>query len=276
MRLFLAWLLASAVGAQPPRFEVTFPASLEAGPITGRLFVTLFQRADIEPRIAAYQSARFRIGRVPIFAIDVDQLAPGQTAIVDAKAIGYPLANMKELPPGDYYAQAVLNVYTQYHRSDGHTIWAHQDHWEGQRWAYSPGNLLSTPVKVHLDASRGFQVKLALDHKIPDLEPPHDTKWVKWVRIKSDLLTKFWGVPQELGATILLPKGYDEHPDAHYPVVYIQTHFSLEPPFGFTDDPSPPPAPIQLSPPSARSNVESSRPFGGGGKKETGYEFYQS
>src|SRR5581483_10110533 len=63
MRLFLAWLMASAVGAQPPRFEVTFPASLEAGPITGRLFVTLFQRADIEPRIAAYQSARFRIGR---------------------------------------------------------------------------------------------------------------------------------------------------------------------------------------------------------------------
>ncbi|MDT9136442.1 hypothetical protein RSW15_25240, partial [Escherichia coli] len=67
------------------------------------------------------------------------------------------------MPAGDYYAQAVLNVYTQYKRSDGHTIWAHQDHWEGQRWAYAPGNLLSTPVKVHLDPARGFQVKLAFD-----------------------------------------------------------------------------------------------------------------
>jgi hypothetical protein len=276
MRSLIALTLAATLGAQQPRFEVTFPASLNTGPITGRLFVTLFQRADIEPRIAAYQSARFRTGRVPIFAIDVDQLAPGQSAVVDAKAVGYPLANMRDLPAGDYYAQAVLNVYTQYHRSDGHTIWAHQDHWEGQRWAYAPGNLLSTPVKVHLDPRKGFNVQMAFDHKIPPLEPPHGTKWVKWVRIKSDLLTKFWGVPQELGATILLPKGYDEHPDTYYPVLYIQTHFSLDPPFGFTDDPSPPPPPIQLAPPSARSNVESSRPFGGGGKKETGYEFYQS
>src|SRR5579862_3653379 len=276
MRSLIALLLASTLGAQQPRFEVTFPASLSNGPMTGRLFVTLFQRADIEPRIAAYQSARFRTGRVPIFAIDVEQLAPGQAAIVDAKAVGYPLANLKALPAGDYYAQAVLNVYTQYHRSDGHTIWAHQDHWEGQRWAYSPGNLLSTPLKVHLDPAKGFQVKLNFDHKIPDLEPPHDTKWVKWIRIKSDLLTKFWGVPQELGATILLPQGYEEHPDVHYPVLYIQTHFSLDPPFEFTDNPSPPPPPIRLAPPSARSNVESARPFGGGGKKETGYELYQS
>src|SRR5580704_2187807 len=276
MRSLIALTLAATLGAQQPRFEVTFPASLNTGPITGRLFVTLFQRADIEPRIAAYQSARFRTGRVPIFAIDVDQLAPGQSAIVDAKAVGYPLANLRDLPAGDYYAQAVMNVYTQYRRSDGHTIWAHQDHWEGQRWAYAPGNLLSTPVKVHLDPAKGFTVKLAFDHTIPPLEPPHDTKWVKWVRIKSDLLTKFWGVPQELGATVLLPKGYDEHPDAYYPVVYIQTHFSLDAPFGFTEDPAPPPAPIQLAPSSARSNVESARPFGGGGKKETGYDFYQS
>lgn len=138
-----------------PRFEVSFPASLSAKPITGRVFVTLFTRNDVEPRIAAYQSARVRVGRIPFFAADVDQLAPDAKAVVDTSAVGYPLWNLRDLPAGDYYAQAVFNVYTQYHRADGHTIWAHQDQWEGQRWAYAPGNLVSTPIKVHSTRRRG-------------------------------------------------------------------------------------------------------------------------
>ncbi|MFY7947884.1 MAG: hypothetical protein ACOVRP_01595, partial [Gemmatimonas sp.] len=137
------------------RFAVRFPASLNAAPITGRLFVALYQRNDVEPRIAAYQSARTRIGRVPFFAIDVEQQAPGTWAMLNDNAVGYPYWSIRDIPPGDYYAQAVLNVYTRFARADGHTIWAHQDQWEGQRWAFSPGNLISTPVKVRVDPTRG-------------------------------------------------------------------------------------------------------------------------
>ena len=36
---------------------------------------------------------------------------------------------------------------------------------------------------------------------------------------------------------MLLPKGYDTHPDVRYPVVYDQGHFSLQAPFGFRADP---------------------------------------
>ena len=36
---------------------------------------------------------------------------------------------------------------------------------------------------------------------------------------------------------MLLPKGYDAHPDVRYPVVYDQGHFSLRAPFGFRPDP---------------------------------------
>ena len=134
--------LASTIGCNhpsSPQFQVSFPASLNAEPITGRVFITLFTRNDVEPRIAAYQSARVRVGRIPFFAADVDQLKPGDWASVDTSAVGYPLWNIKDLPAGDYYAQAVFNVYTQYHRADGHVMWAHQDHGDGQRWAYSPG-----------------------------------------------------------------------------------------------------------------------------------------
>jgi len=262
-----------------PGFDVRFPASMSAQPITGRIFVTLFQRNDVEPRIAAYQSARVRVGRIPYFSIDVDQLRPGQWAAVDTSADGYPFDNIRDLPAGDYYAQAVFNVYTQYKRADGHVIWAHQDQWDGQRWAYAPGNLVSTPIKVTLDPKKGFRVELSFDHVLPPIDYPPDTKWVKHFKIESSTLTKWWGVPQYLGATVLLPKGYDEHPNTRYPVVYIQGHFDLTAPFGFTDDPNPPSAamtPVRLTPSDPRSNVEGARAFGGGGKKESGYEFYRS
>ena len=118
-----AVVLASlATLASPPyaaqgigtRIEVSFPNSLRGEPVTGRLFVALSPTKEPEPRIAAYNSARARTGKVPFFAIDVDQLQPGQTAVIDATSIGFPYWSLKDLPAGDYYLQALLNVYTQF------------------------------------------------------------------------------------------------------------------------------------------------------------------
>jgi hypothetical protein len=269
----------AAAAEKETQFLVSFPESLSSTPITGRVFVTLYTKDDVEPRIAAYQSARVRVGRVPFFAADIDQLKPGQPATLDASSVGYPLWSMRDLPAGDYYAQAVLNVYTQYHRADGHTIWAHQDHWDGQRWAYSPGNFLSTPVKVHLDPAQGFKIELAFDHKLPPIDEPKDTNWVKHVKIQSEILTKWWGEPQQLGAIVLLPKGYEDHPNTYYPVVYQMNHFSLDAPFGFNENPDSKDSsmtPVQLAPVNPRSNVEGPRAWMGGGMKETGHELYTS
>jgi len=257
------------------RFAVRFPASLNAAPITGRLFVALYQRNDVEPRIAAYQSARTRIGRVPFFAIDVEQQAPGTWAMLNDNAVGYPYWSIRDIPPGDYYAQAVLNVYTRFARADGHTIWAHQDQWEGQRWAFSPGNLISAPVKVRVDPTRGFVIRLDLDRKIPPIEVEPDTRWVKRIKFESPLLTKWWGHPQYLGATVLLPRDYDEHPETRYPVVFVQDHFSLAAPFNFTTADTPSTPGLNLAAPGMWSAAEIGRPVGGAGKRESGFEFYQ-
>jgi hypothetical protein len=62
---------------------------------------------------------------------------------------------------------------------------------------------------------------------------PPDTEYVKRFRIKSDILSTWWGQPIYLGATVLLPRGYAEHPDARYPVNYIQGHFSTAAPDRF-------------------------------------------
>jgi hypothetical protein len=273
---FAVPLRAAPLTAQSDgRFEVRFPATLARTPLTGRVFVALYPRNDAEPRIAAYQSARTRVGRIPFFAVDVEQLAPGAWATLDTSAIGYPYWSLREIPPGDYYVQAVLNVYTQYKRADGHTIWAHQDQWEGQRWAFAPGNLVSTPVKVRVDPAQGFRVQLTFDHKIPPIEVERDTRWVKRIKFQSPMLTKWWGHPQYLGATVLLPKGYDEKPNTRYPVVFVQDHFTLVAPFNFaTADTQASPG-LNLAVPGTWTAAEIGRPSGGSGKRESGYEFYQ-
>lgn len=266
---------SAPAGSERTKFTITFPESLNGGPVTGRVFICIAPSDTVEPRIAAYQSARMRTGRVPFFAADIDALQPGKTAVVDAGdgTLGYPLNEMKDLAPGDYYVQAVMNVYTEFKRSDGHTIWAHMDQWDGQRWAYSPGNLVSKPVKVHLDPREGFNVTLEFDHKLPEIKVPEDTKWVKHIKMQSPMLTKFWGHPIYLGATILLPRDYDTETTRRYPVIYEQGHFSLNAPFGFRTEKLA--SDTIRNPKWIRSNVEAPKPWTGNGVTQSGYELYQ-
>jgi hypothetical protein len=228
-----AVLVHPAMRLAEAKFEVSFPASIDQGPITGRVFVIISKNGQPEPR---FQAGSYS-GSVPFFGLDVDALRAGEGAVIDTSVLGYPLRSLSELPAADYYVQAVLNVYTQVHRKDGHTIWVHMDEWEGQRWNRSPGNLMSEVQKVHLDPAAGFDVNLSLSKKLPPIQVPPDTAWVKRVKIQSRMLSEFWGHPIYLGATLLLPKGYEENPSQKYPAIYIQGHFGLGNPFGFTDQP---------------------------------------
>jgi hypothetical protein len=248
---------AGCGGASGLRFETSFPASAHNQAITGRMFVVLSTKSEPEPIL---QAGSWTL-RSPLFGADVDQLQPGQPAVIDRSTYGYPLASLADLPAGDYYVQALLNVYTECHRSDGHTVWVHLDQWEGQQFNRSPGNLFSGVQKIHLDAKAGYDVKLSLDHVIPPIKMPGDTEWVKHIKIQSAMLTKFWGQPIYLGATVLLPKDYDKHPNVSYPVVYEQGHFSLRPPLGFSTTP---PSPAEL---------ERAGPFAS--RLEWGYDLYQ-
>ena len=202
------------------QFAVTVPASLEAHPVDGRVLVIVARTNDQEPR--------FQVGRglssQPIFGVDVDGLRPGQAAVIDATTRGWPVESVREIPAGTYWVQAVLNVYTTFHRADGHVIKAHMDQWEGQHWNRSPGNLVSAPQQVTIGPSAGT-IRITLSQRIPPIEPPQDTKYVKHIKFRSDKLSAWWGHDIYLGAFVLLPPGYDEHPDAHYPVAYYQDHF---------------------------------------------------
>src|SRR6185437_9962001 len=212
------------------RFEISFTKSAHEQPITGRLFLAISMDNRPEPR---YEVGSY-FKSVPFWGKDAEQLEPGKNIVIDTSVLGYPVANLRDLPEGDYYVQAVMNVYTQYHRADGHTIWAHQDQWEGQHFNTSPGNLISSVQKIHYDPSKDQEFSLVLDSVLPAIKLPEDTKQVKHFKIKSKILSDFWGHDMYLGAAILLPKDYNQHPDVHYPVVYEQGHFSLGAPEGFS------------------------------------------
>ena len=160
-------------------------------------------------------------------------MRPGTPVVLDQDTLGYPVRNMAELPAGTYSVQALLHVYTKFERADGHTVWLPMDRGEGQQFHLAPGNLVSEPQTVALDPGRGFALEFALTKKIPPIPTPPDTEYVKRVRLKSERVSKFWGRDMFMEASVLLPKGYDEHPDVHYPVLYYQGHHFENPPFFF-------------------------------------------
>ena len=219
LRLTLVFGLASwSLSAQT--FSVTYSKNFSAQPLDGRLFLLLSTDASAEPRFQIDDSPRSQI----MFGVTVDGWAAGQAKLVDASAKGYPIRSLKDLPPGEYTVQAVLNKYETFHRSDGKTVKLHPDMGEGQHWNISPGNLYSKPKKITVGPNAA-PVNVELTEVIPPIKPPQDTKYIRHIRIQSNVLTKFWRRPMFIGAAILVPDGFDEHPSAHFPLIIFHDHF---------------------------------------------------
>src|SRR5512146_3433174 len=168
------------------RFEISFPASLESKPLDGHIMLCISTEAKPEPR---YQLREETAQSGQFFGLDVEGLAPGSSAIIDSTTLGYPLRSVNEIPAGDYYVQAVLNVYETFHRADGHTLKLPPEMGEGQQWYRKPGNPMSTPVKMHIDPAAGGVIRISMAEKVPPVEAPKDTKYVKHFRIQSKLLS---------------------------------------------------------------------------------------
>jgi hypothetical protein len=206
------------------RVDLTFPESASTEALHGRLILVLSQREEGEPRFQVTDGTDAQ----PVFGIDVEGWAPGQVATFTDTVFGFPIHSLGDLPEGRYRAQAVLNRYETFHRSDGHTVKLPPDRGEGQQWARKPGNLYSEPVNFTVGAGGGVgHLSLTLDQVVPELPDPKtlETEWVKFVRIRSALLSDFWGTDMYLGAWVLLPEGFDEHPQARYPLAIFHGHF---------------------------------------------------
>jgi hypothetical protein len=207
-----------------PRFSIAFPRELSPAPLDGRLLLLLSTDPSAEPRMQINDTPNTQM----VFGIDVDGMQPGQPAIIDDNAFGYPVRSLASLKPGEYYVQALLHIYETFRRADGHTVKLPMDRGEGQQWNLAPGNLYSKPIKLEIAESTAEPIAIVLDQKIPPIPEPKDTKYIRHIRIQSELLTKFWGRPMYLGAHILVPEGFDDHPEAHYPLAVFHGHFPAD------------------------------------------------
>jgi len=221
--LFLPAVLPAQARLVPPgpRLEVTFPAQRSVTPLDGRLVLMFSTDSSDEPRFQISDLYETQL----IVGVEAERWPPGRALWVDARAIGYPMRDLSEIPAGRYRVQALLNRYQTFRRSDGHVVRLPPDRGEGQQWNRKPGNLYSTPVWITWNPRRADVFRLRLDQEIPPIEPPPDTRYVRHERIQSRLLSDFWGTPVFLGAHVLLPEGFDQHPDARYPLVIDHGHF---------------------------------------------------
>lgn len=250
-----AFLLLIASGCESGsdpglQFEITLSAAALAEvealgldtPVKGRVFVVVSRNDEREPR------EQVSVNGVPFWGRDVENWQANEAvslATGDPGFRGYPFADFSALPAGEYNVQAFLSVYTTFNRADGHTVSMHLNSGAGQDQWEAPGNVHSQVMNMSLDPSQSETVRLTLDTVIPPIEPlaegevlqqgnPQDTEWVKFVKIKSEKLSAFWGRPMYIGANVLLPAGYDAEPERRYPAIYMQGHFpGRRAPFGF-------------------------------------------
>jgi hypothetical protein len=195
----------------------------QPGPLDGRLLLLLSNDPSAEPRMQIDLSPRTQ----NIFGTTIDGAAPGAVIAVDDQAAGYPRLRLSEVPAGAYTVQAVLNLYETFHMADGRVIKLAPDRGEGQHWNIAPGNLFSKPFQITIGANGkpDRDVDIALTEVIPPIVPIPDSEFVRRLRIQSSLLTKFWGRPVYLAATVLVPSGFDRHPDARFPLMLFEDHF---------------------------------------------------
>jgi hypothetical protein len=272
MRFLLSVALASALllscnpeteSSPEVAVGVSFPESMEAKPMDGRLLLMLSDDPSAEPRFQINTGLNTQL----IFGMNVEGMQPGEVITFDQEAYGFPYKSLTEVPPGTYRAQALLHVYETFNLATGHTVKLPMDNGEGQQWNRSPGNLYSEPVEVTVGEDGITGLELVMDQQIPPIPEPEDTPWIKHIKIRSERLSEFWGRDMYLGAHVLLPKDFDKHPEARYPLMVFHGHFPSD--FGG----------FRTEPPEEDLEPEYSERFGVEGyniiQQQEAYDFYK-
>jgi hypothetical protein len=227
MRMSAALGLVACLGmstTQAATFSVTLAPEHAREPLNGRLLLLLSVDPKEEPRFQIDVGTKSQ----QVFGIDANGWSGSERLVMDSKVLGYPRLSLADVPAGTYRVQALLHRYETFRRKDGHVVQLPMDRGEGQVWNLAPGNLYSTVREIKFDPADPTPIALVLDQVIAPIKRPVDTDWVRHERIQSRLLSEFWGRPMYLGAHVLLPKGWAEHPKARYPLMINHGHFPAD------------------------------------------------
>ena len=244
-------------------FRVKIKDQLHTENFDGRLLLLFSNNNESEPRFQVSDALNTQV----VFGKNVDHWVKGTIETIAEEAYGFPKERLSELPAGDYYVQVLLHKYETFHLKNGKTVKLPMDRGEGQHWNLAPGNIYSTPIKIHYDPKNTSVVELKIDQIIPPIQAPADSKYIKHIKIQSKLLTEFWGRPMYLGAHILLPEGFDTHPNVKYPLAIFHGHF----PADFSGFRTIPPDPNLKPDTVARFNITGYNRI----QQEEAYQFYK-
>ena len=209
-------------------FTDTFSVQLSDQAVTeahdGRVILIITPDGETEPRFQVKQS----YDAPQIFGVNVDGLAPGESVEIAPGILGFPARDMKDVPAGDYYVQAVLHKYDMFNLSNGKTVKLPAARGAGQNWRLEPGNVISAPQKVTFDPQGANEISITLDNVLPEIAEPEDTKYIRYIKVRSEKLSEFWGTDVYINGHVLVPEGFDENPDAKYPLAIFHGHFPAE------------------------------------------------
>ena len=243
--------------------SIAYPSEHYDAPLDGRMLLLIAEDNSKEPRFQLSDNVK----TCQAFGMDVEDWQPGEDLVFDLNTFGYPIEHFKDVTKNSYTVQLLFHKYETFTRADGHKVKMPMDRGEGQQWNKAPGNLYSSPAKMDIDPFRATSKKIVLDQKIPEIVPVADSKYIKHIKIKSELLSEFWGRDMYLGAHVLLPEGWDTHPNVKYPLAIFHGHF----PSDFGGFRTTPPDPDMKPEYSARFDVDGYNIF----VEQEAYDFYK-
>jgi hypothetical protein len=257
---------AAVLGGAPAAgesFRVTLGSTVADAQYDGRVLLILTPKGETEPRFQV--SAEFDGAQV--LGIDVSALRRGASVTIDDAVLGYPARSLKAVPKGEYFVQAVLHKYDTFRLGNGKVVKLPAARGAGQNWRLEPGNVISKPTRISYDPARAGEIAVTLDTVLPAIAEPKDSEFIRHFKFRSASLSKFWGRDVFLRGHVLVPKDFDKHPEARFPLMIFHGHF----PADFGGFRTTPPDPNLKCEPNARFN----EPCYNRIEQQEAYDFYR-
>ncbi len=156
--ILLLPLLFLFCSANAQTFRIQISPELKQPVLDGRLLLLISANNNKEPRFQISDATNTQM----VFGKDVESWQKGSTQLVSEDAFGYPVERISQVPAGDYYVQALVHKYETFNLKGGQIVKLPMDRGEGQHWNEAPGNIYSTPVKIHIDPKASNEISITI------------------------------------------------------------------------------------------------------------------
>lgn len=193
----------SSNGAAADVYHIRLDPAARSEPATGRVVVFFVTETERPYDRVDPIEAPFFAHPQPIASVAVKDFKGGDVVTLDGASLAWP-ESVDKLN-GKVRLQAILDA-DQLERS----------HEQGT------GNVYSDVVVAEVSSSREDTIDIALTHRIDQRKPRPESDHLKWVELKSEMLSRFYGRDVFHRAGVALPRGWGDPlcPRKEWPAVY--------------------------------------------------------